>query len=180
MALGATVYRLSIELSDIDRGKYETLEFRVAQHPSEPAERVVARILGYALLHEERLEFGRGVSDADEPALWTHDLTGQLEHWVDVGAPTAERLHLASKRAARVSVVCHKGKDALTREVSGKRIHAAERIEVLYLEPPLVAALADALARSANWLVVVNDGEISVTVGDDTFSAPLERTPLPV
>lgn len=175
MALGATIYRLRIELSDIDRGKYETLEFRVAQHPSEPAERLVARALAFALLHEERLEFGRGVSDADEPALWTHDLTGQLQHWVDIGAPSAERVHLATKRAERVSIVCHKGKETLLREITGKRIHEAERVEVLYLEPTFVAAVAGALDRSAHWILVVNDGQISLTVGEETFDAPIER-----
>lgn len=179
MARTATVYRFRVELSDIDRGKYETLDFRVAQHPSESAQRLVTRILAYALLHEGRLEFGRGVSDAEEPALWVHDLTGQLEHWVDVGTPSAARLHVASKRARRVSIVCQKGHDALLREVAGKRIHDAERIEVLYLQPQLVSDLAAALERSAEWSVLIHEGHLSVTIGEDTFSGTLERTGLP-
>ena len=95
MALSSTLYRLRIELSDVDRGVYESLDLRVARHPSEGADRLVARVLAYALLYEPGLEFGKGLSDADEPALSTHDLTGQLTHWIDVGTPSADRIHIA-------------------------------------------------------------------------------------
>src|SRR5690606_29083397 len=134
VARSATVYRLNLELSDVDRGLYETLDFRVAQHPSEGEDRLVARILAYALLYEERLEFGRGLSTADEPDLEVRDLTGQLTLWIDVGTPSAERIHIASKKAKQVTIVCHKRPDALAREMTGRRIHNAETIAVLYLE----------------------------------------------
>lgn len=179
VARTATVYRLNIDLSDVDRGKYESLEFRVAQHPSESVERLVTRILAYVLLHEERLEFGRGVSDADEPALWTHDLTGQLAHWIDVGAPSAPRIHAASKRAQRVTIVCHKGRDSLLREMSGKRVHDAQHIEVLYLESSFVSELAGALDRNAKWGVLFHDGHLSVTIGEQTWGGLVEREGLP-
>lgn len=178
MALSATIYRMKIELSDIDRGVYESLDVRLAQHPSEGEERLVARALAYALCFEPGLEFGRGVSTADEPALWTHDLTGQLTHWIDVGTPSAERIHAASKRAGRVSIVCHKGRGALDRELKGKKIHRAEEIEVIVLDPALIAELAARLERSVEWTLVCNDGELSVTIGDTSLSGTYERTRL--
>src|SRR5690606_8250121 len=169
MARTATIYRMKVELSDVDRGVYETLDFRVVQHPSEVDDRLVARILAYLHHYEEGLEFGRGLSDVDEAALWTHDLTGRLHHWIDVGVPTAERIHLASKKAERVTIVCHKPEDALIREMEGRRVHDAQNVAVLYLDPDFVQRLAGGLERTAAWVVVRTDGELSVTIGDETF-----------
>jgi len=180
MARTATVVRMNIELSDIDRGVYETLDFRVAQHPSEGTDRVVARVLAYALLYESELQFGRGIAEADEPDLWRYDLTGRLLHWIDVGAPSSERIHAASKKADRVSIVCHKRPDALEREMAGRRVHEAERIEVLYLDPAFVATLAASLERQGAWVVVHHEGELQVTVGPDTFTSTVRRAGLPV
>ena len=179
MAIGATVYRLSMELSDVDRGVYESLSFRVARHPSETEERLVARILGYALLYSPELQFTKGMSDGDEPALWAHDLTGQLLHWVDVGSPGADRIHAASKRAERVSIVCHRGLDGLSREMQRRRVHRADAIEVLLLDPDFVTAVAAALDRTSEWTVVRTDGELSVSLGDATFSTTVAPVPLP-
>lgn len=177
MALTSTLYRVKLDLSDIGRNLYTVLEFRVAAHPSEKLERVVSRILAYALLYEEGLEFGRGLSDVEEPALWAHDLTGQLTHWVDVGTPTAERIHAASKKG-RVSIVCHKGEEALARQLAGKKLHRAEAIEVLYLAPAFVAQLAGALTRNSEWTLVHTDGELSITLGEEYFTGVVKRSPL--
>lgn len=179
MAETATIYKLKLELSDVGRGVYESLDFRVAKHPSEGLERLVTRIIAYALFYEEGLDFGRGISDADEPALWKHDLTGQLEHWIDVGTPTADRIHLASKKSPRVSILCHKGPDSLTREMHKRKLHRAEEVELFYLEPSFVSELGEALTRTSEWVVVVNDGELSVTIGDASFHTTAERAALP-
>lgn len=179
MAQTAMLYRMHLELSDVDRGVYETLDLRVARHPSEGDERVVARVLAYALLFEPGLEFGKGLSEAEEPALWTHDLTGQLMHWIDVGTPSADRIHIASKKARKVSIVCHKGPEALTREMQKRKVHGASDITVLYLEPSLVAALAGHLDRSGSWTVVRTDGELSITVNDTSFAGSVTQGPLP-
>jgi uncharacterized protein YaeQ len=174
MALSALLYRIQIELSHVDRGLYETLDFRVARHPSEDAARLVARVLAYALYYEEGLEFGRGLSNADEPALARRDLTGQLTHWIDVGVPSAERIHGASKRAPRVTIVCHKDLGALRRELGTTHVHRAEEVEVLALEPAFVEALAAELDRNAAWTVVAFDGSLSVTTPSGTRDGRLE------
>jgi uncharacterized protein YaeQ len=179
MALSSTLYRLRIELSDVDRGVYESLDLRVARHPSEGADRLVARVLAYALLYEPGLEFGKGLSDADEPALSTHDLTGQLTHWIDVGTPSADRIHIASKKAGQVSIVCHKGEDALRREMQKRAVHGASDIAVLYLDPSLVSALASLLDRNSSWVVVRTDGELSITLNDESFSGTVSQSSLP-
>jgi len=99
MALGATIYSFTIQLSDMDRGVYETLDLRVAQHPSEAAEYMLTRVMAYCLEYQEGITFSKGLADADQPAVWVHDPTGRLTVWIEVGTPTAERLHRASKLA---------------------------------------------------------------------------------
>lgn len=179
MAQSSTIYTLNIELSDIDRNVYESLSFRVAQHPSEATDRLVSRILAYALLYEDALEFGKGLSDADEPALWTHDLTGMLLHWVDVGTPGADRIHLAAKKARRVTIVSHKSEAAVARETTKRKLHKAEHIKVLLLDPGLVEQIANALERKSDWTLVHTDGSLSVTIGADTFAGFVREIPLP-
>ena len=108
MALSATIHTFDIDLSDVDRGVYQSLNLRVAQHPSESADYLVARVLAYCLEFAEGIEFSKGLSDPDEPAILVRDLTGQLQAWIEIGLPAAERLHRASKTAPRVVVYAHK------------------------------------------------------------------------
>ena len=88
MALTATMRKFEIALSDVDRGVYETLDLRVAQHPSETDRYLVTRVLARALEHDEGVDFTKGLSAADEPALWRRDLRGDLLAWIEIGAPT--------------------------------------------------------------------------------------------
>ncbi len=179
MALGSTLYRVTLDLSDVDRAVYESLDLRVACHPSESEERLVTRVLAYALLYEDGIEFGRGLSDSEEPALWVRDLTGQLLHWIDVGQPSAERIHSASKKAARVSIVCHRSADGLQREMQKKPVHRAHEIQVTLIEPQFVEQLSKTLDRSTQWTLVHSDGELSVTVDGQSFATSLQHIPLP-
>jgi uncharacterized protein YaeQ len=117
MALSATVRRFEIELADSDRGVYESFELRAAQHPSETDRYLVARVLARCLEHDEGVEFGRGVSADDEPAIWRRDLRGDLLAWIDVGSPSPDRLHKASKTGARVAVYGWQRVDELARAI---------------------------------------------------------------
>ena len=105
MAQGATLYNFDIELADTDRGVYESLALRVARHPSESEEYLVSRVLAYLLEHAEGIEFSRGVSSPDEPAIVIRDRTGVMTTWIDIGMPDAARLHKASKAARRVPFI---------------------------------------------------------------------------
>jgi uncharacterized protein YaeQ len=98
MALTATVYNFDIQLSDVDRGVYESLSFKAAQHPSESDEYLVARVLAYCLEYREGIAFSKGLAEPDEPAVVVRDLTGALQVWVEIGTPDAERLHRPARR----------------------------------------------------------------------------------
>ena len=110
MALSATIYNFSIQLSDVDRGVYEALALKVARHPSETEEHLLTRVLAYCLEFAEGIGFSRGISNPDEPALSVRDMTGALKVWIDIGAPDAARLHRAGKAArdylARIEALC--------------------------------------------------------------------------
>ena len=97
MALSATIYNFAIELADTNRQVYESVALRVARHPSESEEYLVARVLAYLLEFAEGIEFSRGVSEPDEPTIAVRDLTGAIKTWIDIGTPEAARLHKASK-----------------------------------------------------------------------------------
>jgi uncharacterized protein YaeQ len=104
MALKATIHKVELAVSDMDRGYYATHALTLARHPSETSERLMVRLLAFALYAGESLEFGRGLSADDEPTLWKKDLTGNIEHWIDVGLPTSACC--ARRRAVRS---CHAG-----------------------------------------------------------------------
>ena len=104
MALGSTIYKLKIALSDLDRQRYETLGLTVAQHPSETLERMMSRVLVYCLNAEENLAFGKGLSSDDEPDIWLRTLDSRTALWIEVGEPTFERVKKATHVAQAVKV----------------------------------------------------------------------------
>jgi uncharacterized protein YaeQ len=160
MALGATMRRFEIALADSDRGVYEELDLRVAQHPSESDRFLVARVIARALEHGERVEFGRGVSTDDEPAIWQRDLRGDLVAWIEVGAPSPERLHKASKTGARVAVYAWRDPAGLAAAIVEEKVHRAEAIEVYGLDAGFLDAIAAGLERSNRWELAVSGGEL--------------------
>ncbi|MEP6691425.1 MAG: YaeQ family protein, partial [Gemmatimonadaceae bacterium] len=147
MALSSTVYTLTIQLANVDRGVYETLALRVARHPSETEEYLLTRVLAYCLEYAEGIEFSKGLSEPDEPAIAVRDLTGALRAWIEIGAPDAARLHKASKAAPRVVVYTHKDPVQYVRQLAGERIHRADAIELYAVDRDLLAALAARLER---------------------------------
>src|SRR5688500_6869990 len=130
MAQAATIFVVSIDLSDLDRGVYETLELRVARHPSETAEYMLVRVLAYCLEYEEGIALTEGVSSGDEPALLVRDLTGRVTAWIEVGMPDAARLHRGMKLAGRVAVYTHRDTRQFLGQLAGARIHRADEIPI--------------------------------------------------
>ena len=110
MALKATVVKAELQLSDLDRHHYGTYPLTLAQHPSETDERLMVRLLAFALLADERLEFGKGLSSDDEPDLWRRDYTGDIEQWVELGHPDDSRVRKAANRARQVVVFNYGGR----------------------------------------------------------------------
>ncbi|MDQ8161553.1 MAG: YaeQ family protein [Gemmatimonadota bacterium] len=175
MALTSTMYALQVELAQVDRNVYESLEFRMAMHPSESGEYFVARLLAYCLEYAEGIAFSRGISDPEDPPLSVRDLTGALRVWIEIGAPDAARLHKASKASPRVVIYTHRDPAQLWRQWEGEKIHRAEQIELYALERELVDALVERLDRRMKLELSVTDGTIFINVGGATLSGTLQR-----
>lgn len=170
--------RFEVTLSDVDRGVYDTLELRVAQHPSETAAYLVTRVIAYALEFVDGLAFSRGLSVPDEPAVWAHDLTGVLTHWIEVGNPKPERLHRAAKAAPYVRIYTYKDPEVLRRSLEGKTIHRAEEIGLVALPADFLESLIATLGRSNEWTLSRSDGDLYVSVGELSLSCSVAATPL--
>jgi uncharacterized protein YaeQ len=175
VALTATIYNIDIDLADSDRGVYETLALRVARHPSESEEYLLTRVLAYALEFGEGIEFSRGLSDPDEPAIAIRDLTGAVRVWIEIGAPDAARLHKASKSAPRVVVYTHKDPGQLLARLAGERIHRAEMVEFWSVERSFLTAMVARLERRMTFSLAVTDRELYVCIGADTLTGKVVR-----
>jgi uncharacterized protein YaeQ len=178
LALTATIHNFEIELADSDRSVYESLALRVARHPSESEEYLVARLLAYLLEYAPGIEFSRGVSDPDEPTVAIRDLTGAVTTWIDIGTPDAARLHKASKSGARVAVYTHKHPDQYVKQLAGERIHRQDEVELYALDRGLVAALVARLDRRVAFSVSINERELYVSIGTDTLTGAVTRLTL--
>jgi uncharacterized protein YaeQ len=172
----ATVYTFEVQLSDVDRGVYETLSLRAARQPSETAEYLLTRVLAYCLEYREGLAFTGGLAEPDQPAMAVRDLTGALRTWIDIGAPDAARLHRASKAAPRVVVYTHKDPAPLLRQLAETRIHRAEALEIYAVDRALLAALSERLERRMVLELAVTDRHLFVTLGATVLSGVV--TPL--
>ncbi len=179
MALSSTVLSFDIELSDIDRAVYESLSLKVAQHPSESEPYLATRVLAFALEYGEGVEFTSGLAVTDQPPVWQRDLTGRLLAWVDVGTPSATRLHKASKGADRVAVYCHKRPEPWLRTLAGNTVHNADQVAMLALDPATIAAIGDTLGRRNRWQLTRTEGTVYLDTDDQSYLLPLTRLAWP-
>jgi uncharacterized protein YaeQ len=113
MAQKSTIFKAQINIADMDRHHYQDYNLTIARHPSETDQRMMLRIVCFALFAHENLEFTRGLSTDDEPDLWQKALSGEIEHWIDLGQPDEKRIRRACGRAQQVTVVCYSGNGAV-------------------------------------------------------------------
>jgi uncharacterized protein YaeQ len=173
MALTATMYSLAVQLSDSDRGVYESLELRVARQPSETAEYMVMRILAYCLEYDEGISFTEGIASGDEPAVLMRDLTGRITAWIEVGIPAAARLHKGSKLADRAAVYTHREVRQVLAQLQGERIHRAGEIPIISFERGFIEDLASRLERRTALSLTVTGRHLYVEVAGHSMSSPI-------
>ncbi len=174
MAQGSQLYRGEIALADSDRECYETLEIATPRHPSESGERLVLRLLAFALLYDEGLGFRPGgVSEGDAPDLAVRDFDSHVRHWIEVGTPAQARLQKAA-RNARVTVVTHGG---LLRRWKSQHKGRLPEFDggILVLDEALVNHLAGNLPRRFRWQATVSGETLWLEDGQDSLSSPLRR-----
>jgi uncharacterized protein YaeQ len=178
LALTATIFNFDVDLADSDRGVYESLAVRVAQHPSESDDYLVTRLLAYLLEYDRGIGFSRGVSEPEEPTIAVRDLTGAVRTWIEIGTPDAARLHKASKAAPRVVVYTHKDPEQFVRRLEGEKIHRGGDVELYAIDRTLIAALAARLQRRLAFAIWITDREITVSMAEESLTGMVRRLSL--
>lgn len=163
MAPNATVFKVELQVSDMDRHYYASHNLTLAQHPSETDGRLMVRLLAFALHADERLEFGRGLSSEDEPDLWRRDYIGDIEQWIDLGQPDESRIRKACGRAQQVVVVNYSGNAAdIWWEKNAATLGRLKNLTVFALDPPAVEAVAGLLQRGMRLTAMIQDRELQL------------------
>jgi uncharacterized protein YaeQ len=176
MAQPSILYRFHFDLSDIDNGVYKTFDLRTAMHPSESPAYLITRLIAFVLNDMEFLEFSPGgLSDPEEPALKAATPHGDILLWVEIGNPSARKLHKAAKAARQVKVYTYKDPDILLKEIRDNKVHKAEEIKIFSLSPKTLEALGKTLERTNKWAIMLHEGVLNITVGDRTESTELAK-----
>lgn len=159
MALKSTIYKIDLQIADMDRHYYASHNLTLARHPSETDERLMVRLIAFILYANEALSFGKGLSDDDEPDLWQKDLTGAISLWIDVGLPDEREIRKACGRSAQVVVVLYGGRVAdMWWENNSKALLKLNNLTVINL--PDTQEIADAASRGMNISATIQDGQI--------------------
>lgn len=173
MALRATIFKLELHVADMQRGYYGSHTLTLARHPSETDERMMLRVLAFALFADEGLAFTRGLSMAEEPALWQKDLTGAIQNWIELGHPDDRRMLQASGKSDRVVVFCYAGQASqVWWQAVQASVDRAQNLSVLAVSPAAVQAMARFVARSMTLHVTIEDGTALLSSAND--SVPVE------
>jgi len=174
VALKSTVFKAELSVADIDRGVYLDRSLTLARHPSETDERMMVRLLAFALHADERLAFGPGLSAEDEPDIVLRDLTGTLEQWIDVGLPDERDVRKACGRAREVFVYAYGGRSvSLWWEKAKPTLARQSQLSVIEVPQEASAALAGLAARTMALSVTVQEGHIFVADGERSVAVEL-------
>jgi uncharacterized protein YaeQ len=175
VALSSTVFTFEIDLADANRGVYESLALKLARHPSEADEFLVARVLAYCLEYTPGIEFSRGLSDADDPPVAVRDPTGVMHVWIDIGTPSADRLHRAAKAVPRVAVYVHKDPRQWLDGLGGARIHRRDALEIYAIDRAFISTLVGRLDRRLSFALSISDADLAVSFDNDTVTGSMRR-----
>ena len=176
MALNATIHRCTLQVSDLDRAHYQTYQLTVARHPSETHERMMVRVLAFALNADDCLSFTRGLSQDDEPELWQRSLSDELTLWIEIGQPDEKRIKKACSRSRRVLIYCHQHRAATVwwKQIA-ERLKRFDQLSVFKLPDGIGAQLATLAQRNMDLQCTIQDGEIWLSNETDSINFALEQ-----
>ena len=163
MALQSPIHKAQLEISDMDRGYYANHALTLAQHPSETTERLMVRVLAFAMHADERREFGAGLSSDDEPDLWRKSLTGEIEQWIDLGQPDEQRIRKACGRARQVIIVTYSGRSAdLWWQKIATGLARSRNLTVIDVPSESAASLAALAGRNMQLQCLIQEGDVQL------------------
>ncbi|MEW6373887.1 MAG: YaeQ family protein [Pseudomonadota bacterium] len=168
MALKATIYKAELQIADMDRNYYAEHGLTIARHPSETDERVMIRVLAFALHASDSLAFTKGLFDTDEPDLWQKDLTGAIDTWIEVGQPDEKRLMKACGRAEHVVVYSYSATSHIWWKGIANKVERARNLSVINIPFEASAQLEKLAKRSMQLQCTIQDGQVWLTDSVDT------------
>jgi uncharacterized protein YaeQ len=181
MALKATIFKAQLGIADMDRSYYGDHAVTVARHPSETDERMLVRLIAFALHADADLGFGKGLSTDDEPDLWRKDLTGAIDLWIDVGLPDERRVRKACGRAGQVFVYCYGGRAVdLWWKQNAATLEGQRNLTVVNLLYESAAVLSQLAARSMDLRFTIQERQVWITDGEQTVEVELATLTQPV
>jgi len=180
MALKATIFKAELQIADMDRNYYHEHELTIARHPSETDERMMVRLLAYALHADEALLFGKGLSADDEPDLWQKDLTGAIELWIDVGQPDEKRIRRACGRAGQVFVYSYGGHGAaIWWDQTGGKLERTRNLTVVSVPAAASQGLAKLARRNMQLNCTIQDEQVWLGDTEDRVQVELTMVKVP-
>jgi len=169
MALKATIYKANIELADMDRNYYDSLQLTIAQHPSETAQRLIVRILAYILNAHQDLQFGKGVSDENEAAIWQKNYSDEIELWIELGQLDEKRLKKASNQAKSVKLYCYGSSAKTWWDQAESSLRKFNRLTIELFTQETCDALVKLLSRNMDFQCSIQDGQLWLSSGNETL-----------
>jgi uncharacterized protein YaeQ len=174
MALKATIYKADLSIADMDRNYYQEHALTIARHPSETDERVMIRLLAFALHADPLLTYGKDLFDVEEPALWLKDLTGAIDLWIEVGQPDERRLMKAAGRAEHVVVYSYSATSHIWFKSLANKVERAQKISIINIPAETSAQLEQMAQRSMQLQCTIQDGQVWLTDGQQTVQVERE------
>ncbi len=167
MALKATIFKTEIQVTDMDRNHYQDYSFTIARHPSETDERMMARLLAFAMHAKESLAFTKGLSTDNEPDLWQKSLSGEIELWIDLGQPDEKRIRRACGKSRQVVIFCydHRSAQVWWQQIKTK-LTRFNNLTVTALPAGISCSMADMATRNMQLQFTIQDGHIWMADGD--------------
>ena len=179
MALKATIYKATLNVTDMVRHVYEEFPLTIACHPSETEARMMLRLLAFALHADEQLQFGRGISTDDEPDLWQKSLTGDIELWIDLGMPDESRIRKACGRARQVLLMVYGDRSAAVWwPKQAPSLARFSNLQVVQVTDESLQALAELASSNMALQCVIDEGQVSFSSSGHDALVNIELLPL--
>lgn len=176
MALRATIYKADLSVANLDDQHYADYALTIARHPSETEERLMMRMVAYALFADPALTFATGLSTGDEPDLWIKDLTGAIQLWIEVGLPDERVLRKASGRSEKVVVISFGGKrEEMWWAQTAPAVNRLNNLSVFHVEAIGGAALASLAQRTMRLSAMIQDGQVLLSSGDESVTVTVSK-----
>ncbi|HQV22106.1 MAG: YaeQ family protein [Moraxellaceae bacterium] len=169
MALKSTIFKAELSITDMDRDYYATHQLTIAQHPSETDERMMVRIVAFALYANENLQFTKGLSAEDEPDLWQKNLRDEIDVWIDLGQPDEKRIRKACSRGQQAIIVSYGGGSDIWWKKTQDKLSRFDNLTVINLATPEVEALGQAVERTMQIQCTIQQGQLWLSIGEQSI-----------